>query len=69
MPPELKQEIRWLLKQRNKAKANKVADIEEIQVEMWDTMGGMHRQIIDEDDNGDVHMYLVDIHPDEQHAY
>ena len=39
-------------------------------------MGGRHRHVIDEkdeenldDDDDDVYMYLVDMHPNERHAY
>ena len=34
VPPELKQEMRQLLNQKNKVKAKKAADIEEIRVEL-----------------------------------
>ena len=49
VPPEVKQEIRWLLKEKKKeAKAKKSTDIEEIQAELQDTMRGRHRHVIDE---------------------
>ena len=50
VPPEVKQEIRRLIEQRNKAKAKKAVDIEEIRAELRDTMGRRHRHLIDEDD-------------------
>ncbi|RVW66428.1 hypothetical protein CK203_066269 [Vitis vinifera] len=50
MPPEVKQEIRRLIEQKNKAKAKKAVDIEEIRAELRDTMGKRHRHVIDEDD-------------------
>ena len=44
---------------------------------MWDTIGGRHRQVIDENDeknidddnDDDVYMYSVDMHLNERHAY
>ena len=80
VPPEVKQEIRRLIEQRNKAKAKKAVDIEEIRAELRDTMGRRHRHVIDEDDeenlggddddgDDDVYMYPADMHPDERHAY
>ena len=84
MPLKVKQEIRRLLEQKNKAKAKKAADIEEIRSELRDTMGRRHRHVIDEDDEenlggdgggdddddgDDVYMYPADMHPDERHAY
>ncbi|WKA04892.1 hypothetical protein VitviT2T_022889 [Vitis vinifera] len=81
VPPEVKQEIRRLLKEKNKAKAKKAADIEEIRSELQDTMGRRHRHVTDEDDeenlggdddddgNDDVYMYPADMHTDERHAY
>nr|WJZ88460.1 hypothetical protein VitviT2T_007756 [Vitis vinifera] len=50
VPPEVKQEIRRLIEQRNKTKAKKAVDIEEIRAELRDTMGRRHRHLIDEDD-------------------
>ncbi|WJZ89294.1 hypothetical protein VitviT2T_008520 [Vitis vinifera] len=50
VPPEVKQEIRRLIEQRNKAKVKKAVDIEEIRAELRDTMGRRHRHVIDEDD-------------------
>ena len=84
MPPEVKQEIRLLIEQKNKAKAKKAVDIEEIRAELRDTMGRRHRHVIDEDDeenlggdggdddddgDDDVYMYPANMHPDERHAY
>ena len=75
--PKVKQEIRRLLEEKNKAKVKKAADIEDIWSELGDTMGGRHRHVIDDDEENldddeeddDVYMYLADMHPNEQHAY
>ena len=70
MPPEVKQEMRQLLDQKNKAKEKKPAYIEEIQAELRGTMGGRHRHLIDEDEeeeeDDDVYMYSADMTPDER---
>ena len=73
MPPEVKQEIRQLLDQKNKEKEKKAADIEEIRAELRDTMGGRDRHLIDDDDDEDeeeeeedVYMYPCDMTPDER---
>ena len=66
VPPEVKQEIRQLLDQKNKAKANKTTDIEEIRAELRGIMGGRHRHLIDEDEEeeeDDVYMYSSDMTP------
>ena len=52
----------------------KATNIEEIRVELQDTMGGRHRHVIDEEDeenldDDDVYLYMVDMHLDEQQAY
>ena len=76
MPFEVKKEMRQLLVQRNKAKAKKVANIEEIRAELRGTMGGSHRHLVDDDEDeeeeeeeDDVYMYLVDMNPNEQADY
>ena len=79
VPLEMKKEMGQLLVQRNKAKAKKDRDIEEIQDELQGTMDGSHRYFVDDDDNDDedededeeddVYMYLVDMNPDEQANY
>ena len=70
VPPEVKQEMRQLLDQKNKAKAKKAVDIKEIRVELRGIMGGRDRYLIDDDeDEGeeeeDVYMYLGDMTPNE----
>lgn len=66
----MKQEIKELhkknIKQKKNTKEKKVVDIEDMWVELWDTMGRRHRHVIDEDDdNDDVYMYPIDMHLDE----
>ena len=68
---EVKQEIMELLDHKNKAKAKKVVDIEEIRAELRGTMGGCHRNLIDEDEDeeeekDDVYMYPANMTPDER---
>ena len=46
VPLKVKQEIIELLKQKSKARVKRVVDIEEIQVELQDTMGGRDKHII-----------------------
>ena len=63
----------------NKAKAKKVAHIEEIRAELQGTlMGGSHRHLFDDGDDDDeeneegdddVYMYPVDMNPDERADY
>ena len=78
MPPEVKKEIRQLLAERNKAKAKKVANIEEIQAELRGTMGASHRHLFDdgadddeenEEEGDDVYMYSANMNPDERVDY
>ena len=74
MPPEVKNEMRQLLVERNKTKEKKAANIEEIRAELQGTMGGSHRHLFDDGDNDDeeeddVDMYLVDMNPDERAKY
>ena len=71
VPLEVKQEMRQLLDWKNKEKAKKAADIEEIRTELRGTMGGHNRHLIDDDeDEGeeeeDVYMYLGDMTLDER---
>ena len=51
VPPEVKQEMRQLLNQKNKAKAKKAADIEKIRAKLRDTTGGRDRHLIDDDED------------------
>ena len=78
VPPEVKKEMRQLLVERNKAKANKATNIEEIRFELQGRMGGSHRHLFDDGDDGeeeneekddDVYMYLPDMNPDERADY
>ena len=67
----MKQEMKQLLDQKNKEKAKKAADIEEIRAELRGTMGGRDRHLIDDDEDEeeeveDVYMYLGDMTPDER---
>ena len=77
VPLEVKKEMRQLLVEMNKAKANKVANIEEFQAELRGTMGGSHRHLFDDNDgdgddddeeneeeDDDVYMYPADMNPD-----
>ena len=70
VPPEVKQEMRQLLDQKNKEKAKKAADIEEIRAKLRGIMGGRDRHLIDDDEDEeeeeeDVYMYPGDMTPDE----
>eukprot|EP00261_Vitis_vinifera_P016125 XP_010644834.1 PREDICTED: uncharacterized protein LOC104877739 [Vitis vinifera] len=56
VPPEVKEEIRFLVHDKTKAKAKKNADIEEIRAQLRGTMGTHHT-------------HLTDMHPDERDAY
>ena len=81
MPVKVKKEMRQLLVERNKAKAKKASNIEEIQAELRGTMGGSHRHLFDDDDgdddndeeneeeDDDVYMYPTDMNPDERADY
>ena len=69
--PKVKQEMRQLLDQKNKEKAKKAVDIEEIRTELRGTLGGRDRHLIDDDENEeekeeDVNMYPGDMTPDER---
>ena len=72
--------MRQLLGERDKAKAKKTANIEEIRSKLRGTMGGSHRYLFDYDDGGDddeeneeedddVYMYPADINPDKGADY
>ena len=50
VPPEVKKEMRQLLVERNKAKAKKAENIEEIRAELRGTMRGSHRHLFDDND-------------------
>ena len=56
---------------KNKAKTKKIAHIEEIRIQLCGTMEARHKHVMDKGDNEDdeVYMYLVDMHPDERDAY
>ena len=83
MPPKVKKEMRQLLVQMNKAKAKKSVYIEEIRVELRNTMGGSHRHLADDDDDDDdeeeeeedeeeeddVYIYPTDMNLDERADY
>ena len=68
---EVKQEMMELLDHKNKAKAKKAIDIEEIRAKLRGTMGGCHRNLIDEDEDeeeekDDAYMYPANMTPDER---
>ena len=78
VPPKVKKEMRQLLVERNKTKAKKAANIEEIRSELRGTMGGSHRHIFDdgddddeenEEEDDDLYIYLPDMNPDERVDY
>ena len=63
--------MKQLLDQKNKEKAKKTADIEEIRAELRGTMGGRDRHLIDDDEDEeeeeeDVYMYPGDMAPNER---
>ena len=59
VPPKVKKEMRHLLVERNKAKAKKAENIEEICAKLQGTMGGSNRHlvvvvvVVDDDDDDD----------------
>ena len=76
--PEVKKEMRQLLVERNKVKAKKAANIEEIRSELRGTMGGSYRHLFDDGDDddeenkeedNDVYIYPPDMNPDERADY
>ena len=70
VPPEVKEEIRLLVHDKQKAKAKKNADIEDIRSQLRGTMGTHHTHLVNEDaENEDVYMYSTDMRPDEWDAY
>ena len=72
---EVKEEIRLPVHDKQKAKAKKNADIEDIRSQLRGTMGTHHTHLVNEDDDDedaedeDVYMYPTDMHPDERDAY
>ena len=75
VPLEVKEEIREMLHEKSKAKAKKIADIEEIRDQLRGTMGPKHTNVMDEDDDDDdddddeVYMYPTNMDLDERDAY
>ena len=73
VPLEVKEEIREILHENTKAKAKKIANIEEICAQLHGIMGARHRHVMDEDNDDDeveeVYMYPANMHLDEQDAY
>ncbi|RVW94930.1 hypothetical protein CK203_034508 [Vitis vinifera] len=76
VPPEVKEEIRETLHEKNKAKAKKTVDIEDIRDQLRDTMGARHTHVMDEDDDDDdddedeeLYMYPANMDLDERDAY
>ncbi|RVX07719.1 hypothetical protein CK203_021897 [Vitis vinifera] len=73
--PEVKEEIRLLVHDKQKSKAKKNADIEDIRSQLRGTIGTHHTHLVNEDDDDedaedeDVYMYPTDMHPDERDAY
>ena len=73
--PKVKEEIRLLVHDKQKAKAKKNVDIEDIHSQLRGTMGTHHTHLVNEDDDDedaedeDVYMYPTDMHPDEWDAY
>ena len=61
VPLEVKEEIREILHENTKAKAKKIANIEEICAQLHGIMGARHRHVMDEDNDDDeveeVYMY------------
>ena len=51
--PEVKKEMRRIFVKRNKAKAKKATNIEEIRAELGGTMCGSHRHLFDDGDDDD----------------
>ncbi|RVW63600.1 hypothetical protein CK203_057403 [Vitis vinifera] len=51
VPLEVKEEIRFLVHDKTKAKAKKNADIEDIRAQLRGTMGTHHTHLVDEDDD------------------
>ena len=71
----MKEEIRLLVHDKQKAKAKKNVDIEDIHSQLRGTMGTHHTYLVNEDDDDedvedeDVYMYSTNMHPDEWDAY
>ncbi|RVW94894.1 hypothetical protein CK203_034577 [Vitis vinifera] len=74
VPPEVKEEIRLLVHDKQKAKAKKNVDIEDIRSQLRGTMGTHHTYLVNEDDDDedaeDEDTYVSNnMHPDERDAY
>ena len=70
MPPEVKEEIRLMVHDKNKAKVKKTADIQEICAQLRGTMWASDTHLIDEDVEDEVvYMYLTNMHPNKRDAY
>ncbi|RVW61642.1 hypothetical protein CK203_066191 [Vitis vinifera] len=75
VPLEMKEEIRLTVHDKNKAKAKKVVDIQEICAQLCGTIGANDTHLIDKDDEDeyaedeDVYIYPTDMHPNEWDAY
>ena len=75
VPPEVKEEIRLMVHDKNKVKTKKVVDIQEIHAQLHGIMGAGDTHLIDENDDDedaedeDVYMYMTYMHPNEQNAY
>ncbi|RVW14976.1 hypothetical protein CK203_090422 [Vitis vinifera] len=50
MPPKVKEEIRLMMHDKNKAKTMKIVDIQEIRAQLHGTMGASDTHPIDKDD-------------------
>ena len=72
---KVKEEIRLLVHEKNKAKAKKAANIQEIRAQLRGTMGTRDTHLIDKNDDDedvedeDVYRYPIDMHLDERDAY
>ena len=70
VPPEVKEEIRLMVHDKNKAKVKKTADIQEICAQLRGTMWASDTHLIDEDVEDEVvYMYLTNMHPNKRDAY
>ena len=75
MPPGVKEEIRLLVHDKNKAKVKKVVNIQDIRAQLRDIMGTHDTHLVNEEDDDedvedeDVYMYPTDMYPNERDAY
>ena len=75
MPLGVKEEIRLLVHDKNKAKVKKVVDIQDIRAQLHGIMGTHDTHLVNEEDDDedvedeDVYMYPTDMYPDERDAY